>query len=71
MPISVDYTEMDCEREGCPDRNRLTSHYHCPHCNDPQPTSMLGHHVGGDRPDARMICDPAERSRYLRETYGS
>lgn len=40
------------------------SHYHCGACGRPA-GSMLGHHVGGSRPDARTICDDDERRAYL------
>jgi hypothetical protein len=60
-------TDRDCGIEGCPIRNQFTSHYHCAQCLDPQPTSYMGHHVGGNHPEARIICDRTERVQFLRE----
>jgi hypothetical protein len=36
---------------------------HCSMCG--VPATAGGHFVGGSRPDARIICDPAERASYL------
>lgn len=68
MTISRGYSpetpESDCPYPQCPNHGRLTSHYHCALCDDPEPTSYMGHHVGGAT--GKIICDPAERSAYLR-----
>lgn len=37
--------------------------YHCVMCG--APSTAGGHFVGGSRPDARVICDPTDRSAYL------
>src|SRR5690606_41734773 len=37
--------------------------HHCAQCG--APSGPGGHFVGGSRPDARVICDGAERQSYL------
>ena len=59
MLLAIECNDMDC-----PDMYTTGRHYHCGSCNGV--TGYQGHFLGGNREDARIICDPQERQAYLR-----